>query len=55
MIDFIVRFLAARLQPADLITLGNALAAAGRAAEQRQAAIADALAHVRAGVSKLTQ
>ena len=55
MLSVVVRFLSARLQPADLIALGNALAAAGRAAQQKQAAIADALSHVQHGLSKLTQ
>jgi len=54
MLDFIVRFLVARLQPADLISLGNALAIAGQAALNRQAAINNAISLVREGVTKLT-
>lgn len=51
---FIARFLINRLSANDLIALGVSLAAAGRAAQARQAAISEALAYVRVGVEKLT-
>jgi hypothetical protein len=49
-----VKFFASRMTPENLIALGIALIAAGKLAQQRQAAIADALAHVQVGVDKLS-
>jgi len=55
MVKFIVRFLISQLTPQDLIDLGSALRTAGIAAQNKQIAINTALAHVNAGVAKLTQ
>lgn len=55
MFKFLVQYLIARLQPSDLISLGNALVTAGNAALDKQASITAALNHIRFGVDKLTK
>lgn len=55
MMKFLLTFLINRLQPSDMISLGQALQAAGQAAVAKQAAISAALDHIRTGVTKLTQ
>jgi len=55
MIQYIAKFLIARLSSADMIGLGEALVAAGDAAKARQQAIDDALSHIRVGVTALTK
>ena len=55
MMKFVVQFLITHMSPSDLLTLGGMLQTAGKAAIEKQTAIANALADIRTGVHALTK